>query len=271
MKIGLIGAQNSHSRNFCDAINKKRPWDDAIISYIYGGDDPAVCKNLCEEFGITECFSEEEVIEKSDAIVITYRKGSIHYQPAIKAIKAGKPLFNDKPFATDICEAEEIVNLAKEKGVLLTGGSSLKSLPEIETIKESITHRSTVVISFSADINSEYDGYWFYGIHAVELCLSLCGLDFISVQAFNNNNAVITNVAYADKLCILATTPQSNNLMISVSNAGGTVCRNVPMNFQDVGPIEFVNMIKTGKAPRDYMHYSKAVELMGKIIETGGF
>ena len=270
MKIGLIGAQNSHSRNFCEAINKKRPWEDVSISYIYGGDDPAISKNLCDEFGLIDCSGEDEVIEKSDAIVITYRKGSIHYQPAINTIKAGKPLFNDKPFVTNICEAKEIINLAKEKGVLLTGGSSLKSLPDLEKIKESIISGSTVAISFSADPLSEYDGYWFYGIHAVELCITLCGLDFIDVRAFNNNNVVITNVAYADKLCILATSPQSNNLTISVSNNGKTICHHVPMNFQDVGPTEFVNMIKDKKSPRDYDYYIKAVELTEKIIETGG-
>ena len=270
MKIGLIGAQNSHSRNFCEAINKKRPWEDVTISYIYGGDDPEACKKLCDDFRITECSSEEEVIEKSDAIVITYRKGSVHYQPAIKTIKAGKPLFNDKPFVTNSCEAKEIVNLAKENGVLLTGGSSLKSLPELEKIKENIIPGSTVLISFSADPESEYDGYWFYGIHAVELCIMLCGLDFVDVRAFKNNNVVITNVAYPDKLCVLATTPQSNNLIISISNNGKTICHNVPMNFQDVGPIEFVNMIKNNKSPRDYDYYVKAVELTEKIIETGG-
>jgi len=270
MKIGLIGAQNSHSRNFCDAINKKRPWDDVTVSYIYGGDDPIGSKSLCDDFGLTECSSEDEVIEKSDAVVITYRKGSVHYQPAIKAIKAGKALFNDKPFATDMNEAAEIINLAKENGVLLTGGSSLKGLPDLDKIKESIVPGSTAVISFSADMASEYDGYWFYGIHAVELCLSLFGLDFISVEAFKNNNAVITNVAYSDRLCILATTPQSNNLMISVNNNGKTVCYNVPMNFHDVGPVEFVEMIKTGKSPRDYSCYLKAVELTEKIIKTAG-
>lgn len=272
MKIGLIGAQNSHSKNFCDIINKNHTWDDVIISYIYGADDSEQAKRLCEEFNLTECSGEDEVIEKSDAVVITYRKGSAHYQAVIKAIKAGKPVFNDKPFVTNIKEAEEIIALAKERGVLLSGGSGLKSLPEIAEIKESITAGSTVLISYAADIASEYDGYWFYGIHAVELCVELCGLDFISVQAFNNNGVMITNVLYADKLCVIATAPQSGNLTISVSNPnnGNIICRTVPMNFHSVGPSELVNMVKTGNPPRDYAYYLKSVELMSRIIETAG-
>ncbi|MCL2772692.1 MAG: Gfo/Idh/MocA family oxidoreductase [Oscillospiraceae bacterium] len=111
MKIGLIGAQNSHSRHFCETINKNKKFDDAVISYIYGGDDPAECRKLCADYRLEECSSEEELIEKSDAVVITYRKGSIHYKPAINALKAGKPLFNDKPFVTDSREAKEIIEV----------------------------------------------------------------------------------------------------------------------------------------------------------------
>ena len=270
MKIGLIGAQNSHSRHFCQAINKSGKFGDAVISYIYGGDDEAICKRLCEEFELTECASEDEVIEKSDAVVITYRSGSIHYSPVIKAIKAGKPVFNDKPFATNVAEAEEIAALAKELNVSVTGGTNLKSLPELPAIKESIAPGSAIVISFAADPSSEYDGYWFYGCHAAEICLELCGLDFISVQSFKNADVVVTNVIYSDKICILVTAPQSKNLMISVTNGETRVCHEVPMNYESVGPEEFVTMVKSGEMPRNYEFYVKAVELVGKIIETAG-
>jgi hypothetical protein len=266
MKIGLIGAQNSHSRHFCEVINKNKKFEDATIAYIYGGDDPEECKRLCDDFGIAECLSEAEVIEKSDAVAVTYRKGSIHRAPVIAALNAGKPVFNDKPFTTDLNEAKEIAASAKKLNVPITGGSSLKGLPGLLKIKNSITSGSTTVISFAADPNSEYDGYWFYGIHAAEVCLTLCGLDFVSVQSFKNANMVITNVVYPDKLCVLATAPQSNKLMVSVSNDGKTACYDVPMDYSDMGPEEFVNMAKTGTAPRDYEFYIKSVELLGKII-----
>jgi predicted dehydrogenase len=270
MKIGLIGAQNSHSRDFCEAVNKKRKYDGAVISYIYGGDDPAACKRLCEDYKLIECASEEQVIEKSDAVVITYRRGSGHYKPAVNALKAGKPVFNDKPFTVNLEEAREIAALARELNVPLTGGSSLKNLPGLEQIKKSVTPGSLTVISFAADPGSEYDGYWFYGIHAAELCLTLCGLDFISASAINNNGVIITSVAYPDKTCVLVTSPDSRSLTVSVTNGGQTACHAVPMNYQDAGPEELINMAKTGKPPRGYDFYVKSVELTGRICETAG-
>jgi len=270
MKLGIIGAQNSHSRHFCEVINKNKKFENVNIAYIYGADDPGECKKLCGDYCIEECQSEAELIEKSDAVAVTYRKGSEHYRPVSAALQAGKPVFNDKPFTASLDEAKKIAELAKKTGVPLTGGSSLKGLPGLPKIKKSITPGSTTVISFAADPESEYDGYWFYGIHAVEVCLTLCGLDFISVQSFENNGLVVTNVAYADKLCILATSPKSNKLMVSVSNGGKTVCREIPMDYSDMGPDEFADTAKTGNIPRGYEFYVKSVELMSKIIGSSG-
>jgi len=261
MNIGIIGAENSHSRHFCKAIE---------ISYIYGADDPAECARLCGEFGLARCGSEAELIAKSDAVVVTYRKGSLHYEPVMAAIRAGKPVFNDKPFACDLQQAQEICDLARETGVPLTGGTSLKGLPELPAIREGIGPGSSVVISFAADPGSEYDGYWFYGIHAAELCVLLCGQNFSSVQAFSNRGVVISHVNYPDRQCVLVTAPQSGDLKISVTNDSITTCYELAMNYQDVGPIEFLAMAQTGQPPRDYAHYTKAVELVGRIVETAG-
>ena len=269
MKIGLIGAQNSHSKGFCEAINKKPPWEDVSISFIYGADDPEQSKKLCDEFGLAECESEEELIEKSDAVAITYRKGSMHYPPAIKVLKAGKPLFVDKPFTANLDEAKEIAELAAKLGVPLCGGSGCKHAPEIAEMKKIIKPGSTVVISYAADPSSEYNGYWFYGCHSAELCLELCGLEYISVQSFRNGDVVVTNVVYADKVCVLVTEPKAYNLSVSVSNSteGKTVCQLVPY-YPDAPSVEFVNMAKNKIVPRGHGFYVKSIELTGQIIES---
>ena len=270
MNIGLIGAENSHARHFCNVINGEKRWPDVAIRTLYGADNPEEAQKLCKEFNIILCDSEEEVIAKSDAVAVTYRKGSQHHEPVLGTIKAGKPIFNDKPFATTAKDAKEIVKLAKENGVLLTGGTNLKGLPELATIKETIHPGSTVVISFAADPQSPYDGYWFYGIHSAEICLALCGTDVISVNAIRNKSSVLSHVHYSDKQVILTTATQSDELVVTVTNGSETVCHNIPMNYQSVGPQEFVHMIKTGKAPWDYTHFEKAVELVSRIIESAG-
>jgi predicted dehydrogenase len=270
VKIGLIGAQNSHSRHFCDVLNHDRKYPGYAITRLYGADDPAEAGRLCTEFGLTESASEEDVIEKCDAIVITYRKGSQHYAAAMKALRAGKPLFNDKPFSTSLKETKEIVDYAGAHNVLLTGGSSVKSLPGLSKAAAAIRPGSNVIITFAADPDSEYDGYWFYGIHAVELCIQLCGESFTSVSAIRNGNMVVSVVNYADRQCVIATSPNSPELKIVVTNNGQTETFHVPLNYQSVCPDEFAEMLKAKKPPRAYSHYEKATELLAGIIGSLG-
>jgi hypothetical protein len=240
------------------------------IEYVYGADDPGVALSLCEKYNIAASASEDEAIEKSDAIVITYRKGSMHHSAAMKALKAGKPVFVDKPFTTKTEDAKEIADCASAGGLLLTGGSSLKNLPILPEIKKDIKPGSTVVITFAADPKSDYDGYWFYGAHTAEICITLCGEDFASASSFRNGDAVVSIVQYPDLQCIIITAPNAPDVKIAVANDGKTTCYHAPLNYQSICPEEFANMLISRKAPRNASFYVKATELLEKIIESAG-
>jgi predicted dehydrogenase len=270
MNIGLIGAENSHARHFCNVINGEKPDSGFSITNIYGADNPKEAEALGSEFGLSLFNSEDEVIEKSDAVVITYRKGSLHYVPAMKALKAGKPLFNDKPFAADAKEAREIVTYAQKHDILLTGGSSAKSLPGLETAAAKIRNGTSVTLSYAADPKSEYDGYRFYGIHSVEMCLALLGTEYRSVDAFRNGSTVVSVIGYAENRCTLVTSPDSTELWISFQDDSGVSHKNIPMDYQSICPKEFITMLKTGKPPREYQWYVKATEILDKIIKSAG-
>ena len=268
MKIGIIGTENSHTEHFLKTLNEERAVPGAAVAYLFGDDDPRKAEALAAKYGAETVESADELIRLSDAVAITYRKGSLHPEPAMKVIGAGKPLFNDKPFAASLADAEKIVSFAREKGVPVTGGSNLKGLPELPEIASAIGEGSVVTISFAADPESPYDGYWFYGIHAAELCLVLCGEDFTSVETFRNGDAVVSAVGYPGKTCLIVNTPSSSDLRIAVTNRGKTRVWLVPLAYQSVGPKEFCDMIRTGVMPRDPRHFVRAAELTGAIARS---
>ena len=270
MKIGLIGAENSHAEHFGQVINRDKKHPGFMITHVYGGDSPPICAKLCAEYALTECASEEEVIASCDALVVTYRKGSLHYEPVMQALQAGKPVFNDKPFATDVSQAQKIVDCAQKNNVLLYGGSSVKDLSGLSAVSQKISPDSTVVISFSANPESEYDGFWFYGIHSVELCIKLLGLNFKSVSAFRTGNNVVSAINYGKRRAVIVNTPDASALDVSIQSGDESETINVPMNYQSVCPDEFIKMLKTQKAPYDYAFYVESVRLMGMIIESAG-
>ena len=159
MNIGILGAENSHAKHFCETINRENRFPGYRITHLYAADAPQVGEELARDYGLTLTDSEDVVIAACDAVVVTYRKGSLHAAPVLRALKAGKAVFNDAVFHR--CrEGGEIVAYAREHQLLVCGGSNLKGLP----ILRRLSRRLRPVNGghyFAADPNSEYDGYWF--------------------------------------------------------------------------------------------------------------
>jgi len=273
MTIGMIGAQNSHAAHFLNAINSEKLYEGVRAGYIYGGDDPETCAKLATLHNLEDCPDEETLIEKSDAVVITYRKGSMHYKAAMKALHAGKPAFIDKPFTTDVYEAKKIVDYANENGLLICGGSNLKGISGIADISGKIEPGDTVVFSYFTDPASEYDGYFFYGIHTVELCLSIFGLDYKNVSAVNNDGMVVSIVSYPENTCVIVTSPEFQTFdVVDVVVHGKKATTHYPLalDYQNVGSDELIDMVKTGKPPRDYSFYETSIKLINEIVQSAG-
>lgn len=270
MKIGIIGAQNTHARHFCKVFNEEKRHPGMAVTHLYGEDAPESAAALCAEFGIDTCRSEEEVISACDAIVVTYRKGSLHFEPVMKALKARKSVFNDKPFATDSARAEEIAEYTQSRGLMLCGGSNLKLLPALAEIKARITDGTHAIVSFAADPDSEYDGYWFYGIHSAELCVELFGECFTGVTAFRAGDTVISTVTYpGNRGCTIVNSPHVKGLHILLQNADGGVYFPVSMQYESLGPDELAVMLRSGQPPRPYSFYTAATRLTETIVKTG--
>lgn len=133
LKIGIIGTENSHAMAFSKIINLPDPvtgtlaYPDARVVGVYGPDlDSAhmVAEKAKVDF-IAD--SPSDFFGKIDAMIITCRRGSVHSQYARPFIKAGMPVFLDKPITADYAQAQELIALAKEKNSLLCGGVGMQA------------------------------------------------------------------------------------------------------------------------------------------------
>jgi predicted dehydrogenase len=79
--------------------------------------------------------------EYADAVdgVIIATPPDTHYGIAMKALRAGKHVFIEKPMTLDVAEAEEIVALAKEKKLIVLVGHIFLYSPEILKLKEIVS------------------------------------------------------------------------------------------------------------------------------------
>ena len=85
----------------------------------------------CEQFATID-----QLLEKSDArLVIVATPTSTHYEDGLKVLKAGRHCVVEKPLALETAQADELVSLARERGLGLFVHHSHLHLPAYHHIK----------------------------------------------------------------------------------------------------------------------------------------
>ena len=86
---------------------------------------------------------------------------SLHFDWAKAALSAGKNVICEKPFTSNVKEAEELISLAKEKGLFLFEAMTVPHLPNLALIKEKLPQLGKirlVQINFS-QYSSKYNAF----------------------------------------------------------------------------------------------------------------
>ncbi|MBR4162578.1 MAG: Gfo/Idh/MocA family oxidoreductase [Solobacterium sp.] len=76
---------------------------------------------LCEKYAVKTIYTDYDAFLKDESYDVVYIGliNSLHYEYTKKALEAGRNVICEKPFTSTYKEAEELVALAKEKGVYL--------------------------------------------------------------------------------------------------------------------------------------------------------
>jgi len=97
-------------------------------------------KALAEEFGIARVFTSMDEMLSDPTIDMVYvaSPNSIHYGQAKAALLAGKHVICEKPFSPTVKEADELIALAKEKGLFLFEAITTAHHPHYAFVKENL-------------------------------------------------------------------------------------------------------------------------------------
>ena len=96
---------------------------------------------IAAEFGLEQVYTSLEEMLADPAIDMVYvaSPNSIHYGQAKAALLAGKHVICEKPFAPTVAEADELIALAKEKGLFLFEAITTAHHPHYGFVKENLT------------------------------------------------------------------------------------------------------------------------------------
>ena len=147
--------------------------------------DTKNAKALAKKKGFTFFESEAELIEACDMVDIV-TPTIYHHQMALKAIKAGKHIFIEKPITNDLEEAKEISQIAKENQVLGQVGHVERFNPAFKAVKDFITQPMFIESHRLAEFNprgTDVPVVLDLMIHDIDILLSIVRSKVKSVSA----------------------------------------------------------------------------------------
>lgn len=182
-KVGFIDYYlNEGHANYYPARIKRISGGKYEVAYCYGKiDSPKgkTNKEWSELNGIELLATEEEVIEKSDVIIVlSPDNAEMHEELCQKALASGKRVFVDKTFAPDKATAKRIFEIAEKSGTPCYSSSALRYAKEYRALEKE-------------GIKSIYSdgpgGLETYSIHQIEPIAYIMGTAVKNVT-FNGDN-----------------------------------------------------------------------------------
>lgn len=160
----------------------------ALIDSPIGG---RTTQKWCSDMGIAQAASIEEVIEKSDALVVLSPDNcEMHEQLCQLPLRSGKPTYVDKTFAPDYETAKRIFDIAEASGTPCYSTSALRYATEYQGIEN--------VRAISSWGPNEFETY---AIHQLEPIMMLMRGEPRRVQYLPSEEGYSMAIEFKDGRC----------------------------------------------------------------------
>lgn len=202
IKIGVIGcgaiSERKHLPHFAECSNGE------VVAVADIGEERA--REIAAKFGVKDYYSDwKEVLRRDDIEAVSIATPNfLHGEMAVTAAKAGKHVLVEKPIATSLKAAGEMIEAAKENKVILMVQQTQRFSPRVqkveELIEEGIIGRINTVrgrIGNPGPENWSPAGKWFFkrkeafggaladvGIHVIDLIRWIIKKEIKEVSAF---------------------------------------------------------------------------------------
>ncbi|CAM4400862.1 Gfo/Idh/MocA family protein [Zobellia nedashkovskayae] len=275
LKIGIIGAENSHTKGFGQIFNIHKKFPGVEVKYVWGETEEFAIDAM-QHGGIPNMVKDpKEMMGKIDALIVDHRDGKYHLEAATPFVKAGIPTFIDKPFSTDLQEAKAFLAMARKVGTPVTSYSSIAHSYETDSIKskvDKIDDINQIVRIGPYGITSEYGGAFFYGAHMIQPLTDLFGEDVKKVRVTNNGegkngahivfeNGMLASLVFSTKKYEWRTFVETNQGLTEMTP--DVLTKDISKADSDM-----VEMFKTGKEPRSHQSILNGVAILAAIQKS---
>ena len=100
-------------------------------------------KNVAKQFGVRAYTNMGKMLKNKDIEAVSMCVWSLNLaKETLKALKTGKHVLVEKPMATNVKQAEKLLETAKEEGLHLTVGFLMRFIPGVKHMKNAIENKT---------------------------------------------------------------------------------------------------------------------------------
>ncbi|MGC4050464.1 MAG: Gfo/Idh/MocA family oxidoreductase [Paludibaculum sp.] len=210
LRLGIVGTDTSHSVAFTallnDPANKNHlPGARIVAAYKGGSSDikessgrvDKYADELSSKYGVELTPDIPTLLTKVDAVLLESVDGRKHLEQFREIVKAGKPVFIDKPLASTLFDAREIARLAQENNVKWFSASVLRFSDVLPTLKVDGLNGVYAWGPGPLEEHHQLSLSW-YGVHTVETLYTMLGRGCEEVTFTSSDDADVVTGKWRD-------------------------------------------------------------------------
>ncbi len=209
MRIGMIGLDTSHCLAFTKLLNEATADDPELggcrVVLVYPKGSPDIESSVSRvpdytvkirEMGVEIEDDLQKMVDSVDAVLLETNDGRPHLEQVIPVLKAGKPVFIDKPVAGSLADAIAIYELAKHYGTPVFSSSSLRYSSSVQSVRNGSIGEVTGCDAYSpCSLEATHPDLFWYGIHGCETLFTAMGAGVKTVtRSSSAGSDVVTGV-----------------------------------------------------------------------------
>jgi predicted dehydrogenase len=207
-RVGIIGLDTSHATAFTGVLNDPSAGPEfggykVVAAYPKGSNDikssvdriPGYIEDV-KKLGVEIAGSIDDLLKKTDVILLETNDGRLHLEQALQVMKSGKRMFIDKPAAASLSDVIAIFDAAEHFKVPVFSSSSLRYIPGTDEISKGSIGKVLGADTYSpSPIEKTHPDLFWYGVHGVETLFTVMGTGCKSVSGtFTEDSDQVTGL-----------------------------------------------------------------------------
>lgn len=267
IRIGIIGAENSHTVTYGQIFNRDRKFPDCEVVGVWG-ETAEFARQAAEKGKIPWIVKEPgEFMGKIDALIVDHRHAKYHLAAAWPFVEAGIPTFIDKPFCYRVSEGRKFLEMARAKKTPVTSFSTAARGERIIELKDqlkAIPRIHHVISAGHCDVESPYGGVFFYGVHQIERLMAVFDENIQRVRVSRKGEDASATLVFASGM--LATVIMSKGrppFEFAVITDQGIRKLEAKSSGESLTPYqEIVQLFREGKEARSHQSLLRGIAIL---------